>query len=225
MATPVLGAFQQTASAVGLTNTSCFEMTDRCFAIYAFEYKPGFDNAYITWINQVKAWTVFAEAFKPDSATEVSNRPVPEEPMVCFSASLSCAWIWRIFLALAVHHRQLGHGAAIWNDWYWHRHGLPRNYGSWLHSSVSAQKSNKRRVRSKGFPDKGIHWNVRKPFFACFYFGCRTDAFLMHPSDIRKRIPIPTLPHGKIMVNHGRRIGWQPAVVAKHKRFNISICM
>ena len=67
------------------------------------------------------------------------------------------------FLALSVHHRQLGHGAAIWNDWYWHRHGLPRNHGSWLHSSVSAQKSNKRRVRSKGLPDKGIHWNVRMP--------------------------------------------------------------
>jgi len=75
------GAFQQTASAIGLTNTSCFEKTGGCFAIYGFEYVPGFDSAYITWINQVKAWTVFSAAFKGDTGTEVSVRPVPQEPM------------------------------------------------------------------------------------------------------------------------------------------------
>jgi beta-glucanase (GH16 family) len=75
------GAFQQTASAVGLTNTSCYETTGRCYAIYGFEYVPGFDSAYITWINQVKAWTVFSSAFKADPVTEVSARPVPQEPM------------------------------------------------------------------------------------------------------------------------------------------------
>lgn len=57
-------------------------MTGGCFALYGFEYVPGFDNAYITWINQIPAWTVLAAAFDADPATEVSVRPVPQEPMV-----------------------------------------------------------------------------------------------------------------------------------------------
>lgn len=49
---------------------------------YGFEYKPGFDTSYITWINGVRAWTAFAGAYGSDTETEVSVRPVPQEPMV-----------------------------------------------------------------------------------------------------------------------------------------------
>ncbi|KAF9525037.1 beta-glucan synthesis-associated protein KRE6 [Crepidotus variabilis] len=75
------GIYQQTASCIVLTDTDCYETPGKCFAQYGFEYKPGFDGAYITWINQEKAWTVLGEAFEADSTTEVGRRPVPMEPM------------------------------------------------------------------------------------------------------------------------------------------------
>ncbi|TEB12334.1 beta-glucan synthesis-associated protein KRE6 [Coprinellus micaceus] len=66
------GIFQQTTS--GLARG--------CFTVYGFEYKPGFDNAYISWINNnLRAWTVYAEALRADPLVEISARPVPLEPM------------------------------------------------------------------------------------------------------------------------------------------------
>lgn len=35
------GVYQQTTSALSDTNQQCYELTGGCFAIYAFEYKPG----------------------------------------------------------------------------------------------------------------------------------------------------------------------------------------
>jgi beta-glucanase (GH16 family) len=74
-------AFQQTASCIVRTNPLCYESGTGCFAMYGFEYKPGFDNAYISWINEIKVWTVNAAAFRPDPQTEINFRSVPEEPM------------------------------------------------------------------------------------------------------------------------------------------------
>ncbi|THU79964.1 beta-glucan synthesis-associated [Dendrothele bispora CBS 962.96] len=55
------GVFQQATSCVSIT---------------------GFDNAYITWINNGKAaWTLKAEAVGANSRTEIAARPVPQEPM------------------------------------------------------------------------------------------------------------------------------------------------
>lgn len=39
------GAFQQATSGVTETDQDCYELTQGCFSIYGFEYKPGFDNA------------------------------------------------------------------------------------------------------------------------------------------------------------------------------------
>ncbi|TFK67254.1 glucosidase [Pluteus cervinus] len=76
------GASQQTTSGLSLTNQDCYEQNGRCYSIYGFEYLPGFDNAYITWINDnTPAWTIMAAGLGPDSATEISARPVPQEPM------------------------------------------------------------------------------------------------------------------------------------------------
>ena len=51
--------------------------------MYGFEYVPGFDNGYITWISDNKAaWTVKAAGLGPDPLTEIAARPVPVEPMV-----------------------------------------------------------------------------------------------------------------------------------------------
>ncbi|KIM89908.1 glycoside hydrolase family 16 protein [Piloderma croceum F 1598] len=76
------GAFQQTTSGVSVTDQDCYEMGGGCFSIYGFEYKPGFQDAYITWINNgTKAWTLMAAGMGPDTQSEIGARLVPEEPM------------------------------------------------------------------------------------------------------------------------------------------------
>ncbi|TFK37538.1 beta-glucan synthesis-associated protein KRE6 [Crucibulum laeve] len=77
------GAYQQTTSGLAVTNQNCYELGGTgCFATYAFEYKPGFDDAYITWVNDGKqAWTLYSAGMGPDSKTEISARPIPLEPM------------------------------------------------------------------------------------------------------------------------------------------------
>ncbi|KAK0489149.1 glycoside hydrolase family 16 protein [Armillaria novae-zelandiae] len=78
------GSTQQATSVVSTTNSSCYQLSDGCFTTYGFEYKPGYesDNAYITWINNGKvAWTINAAGVGADTATEISARPVPEEPL------------------------------------------------------------------------------------------------------------------------------------------------
>ncbi|KZP27994.1 glycoside hydrolase family 16 protein [Athelia psychrophila] len=77
------GAYQQTTSGLSITNQSCYEIGGNgCFSIYGFEYKPGFDNSYVTWINNgQKVWTMMGAGMGADSLTEIGARPVPQEPM------------------------------------------------------------------------------------------------------------------------------------------------
>ncbi|KAG8215428.1 glycoside hydrolase family 16 protein [Butyriboletus roseoflavus] len=76
------GAYQQTTSGLTLTNQDCYELDKGCYSVYGFEYVPGFDNAYITWISDDKrVWTVMAGGLGPDPLTEIGARPIPEEPM------------------------------------------------------------------------------------------------------------------------------------------------
>lgn len=78
------GKTQQATSVVSETNKECYQLASGCFAIYGFEYKPGYasDNAYISWINDGKlAWTINAAGVGADTATEISARPIPQEPM------------------------------------------------------------------------------------------------------------------------------------------------
>lgn len=97
------GIVQQTTSGLASTNQACYEDTGGCFSTYGFEYKPGyvanqpnlllmklttltvsrFDDAYITWYNtDDRAWTLFVSAMAPDPAVEISQRPIPMEPLV-----------------------------------------------------------------------------------------------------------------------------------------------
>ncbi|XP_006455620.1 hypothetical protein AGABI2DRAFT_227064 [Agaricus bisporus var. bisporus H97] len=76
------GVYQQTTSGLSTTNQDCYELEKGCFSVYGFEYKPGFDNAYITWINDGKqAWTLMGAGMGADTRTEIHARPVPQEPM------------------------------------------------------------------------------------------------------------------------------------------------
>ncbi|KAJ3748732.1 beta-glucan synthesis-associated [Lentinula detonsa] len=73
---------QQATSVVTATNTSCYEYDGGCFQTYGFEYKPGFDDAYITWISSGKiSWGLNVAGLGADSAVDISARSVPQEPM------------------------------------------------------------------------------------------------------------------------------------------------
>ncbi|KIM40135.1 glycoside hydrolase family 16 protein [Hebeloma cylindrosporum] len=75
-------ASQQSTSVTTNTNPGCYEGDAKCYSIYGFEYKPGFDNGYITWISDNRpAWTFKAAGMGPDPSVQVSARPVPQEPM------------------------------------------------------------------------------------------------------------------------------------------------
>lgn len=76
------GVFQQTTSGLTQTNQGCYELTKGCYSIYGFEYKPGFDDGYISWINDGKlAWTIRSGGLAKDDRVEIGARPIPQEPM------------------------------------------------------------------------------------------------------------------------------------------------
>ncbi|KAJ7913846.1 beta-glucan synthesis-associated [Mycena leptocephala] len=76
------GVFQQATSVVSTTNQSCYQLVDQCYAVQGFEYVPGYDNAYITWItnNQV-TWTLNAAGLGADAGTGIAARPITDEPL------------------------------------------------------------------------------------------------------------------------------------------------
>ncbi|KAG1816789.1 glycoside hydrolase family 16 protein [Suillus subaureus] len=76
------GAYQQTTSGLSLTDQDCYELDKGCYSIYGFEYKPGFDAGYITWISSGQAvWTIYSGGLGPDTETEIGARIIPQEPM------------------------------------------------------------------------------------------------------------------------------------------------
>ncbi|KAF9016764.1 glycoside hydrolase family 16 protein [Hymenopellis radicata] len=78
------GEFQQSTSVVTDTPASCYQLANNpCFAVYGFEYKPGYDDAYIEWVsNDKSAWRLNAAGVGADTTAEISARPIPQEPML-----------------------------------------------------------------------------------------------------------------------------------------------
>ncbi|KAJ3009359.1 hypothetical protein NUW54_g2808 [Trametes sanguinea] len=73
---------QQATSVVTETDPLCYEYDAGCFSIYGFEYKPGFEDGYITWVSNNKvSWTLLGPGMGPDPLVEIQERPVPPEPM------------------------------------------------------------------------------------------------------------------------------------------------
>jgi beta-glucan synthesis-associated protein KRE6 len=83
--------FQQSTSGVSDTNQNCYTGTPGgCYTAYGFEYAPGNDG-YITWVNDAKpAWTLMGAGMGPDSNAQISQRPIPQEPMVRIFLRLPC---------------------------------------------------------------------------------------------------------------------------------------
>ncbi|TRM64746.1 beta-glucan synthesis-associated [Schizophyllum amplum] len=76
------GVYQQASSIVSKTNQACYELEEGCFSTYGFEYRPGFDNGYITWISDAKrVWTMKSQGMAADPKVDIGARPVPQEPM------------------------------------------------------------------------------------------------------------------------------------------------
>ncbi|KAI0029995.1 beta-glucan synthesis-associated [Vararia minispora EC-137] len=76
------GIYQQAVSALSITNTSAYELTSNISTVYGIEYRAGFDNAYITWVNNNQvAWTLYSTGMVADNKTQISARPIPQEPM------------------------------------------------------------------------------------------------------------------------------------------------
>ncbi|KAK7468726.1 hypothetical protein VKT23_003229 [Stygiomarasmius scandens] len=76
------GALQQASSCITKTNPDAYYGSQQVFETYGFEYKPGYDEGYITWIANGKAvWTANGAGFAADSRVEISARPIPQEPM------------------------------------------------------------------------------------------------------------------------------------------------
>ncbi|KAF7351551.1 GH16 domain-containing protein [Mycena sanguinolenta] len=74
--------YQQATSVVSNTNQTCYQLIEECYAVQGFEYVPGYDNAYITWItNNAVTWTLNAAGMGADAQTGISARPISQEPM------------------------------------------------------------------------------------------------------------------------------------------------
>ncbi|CAK5276442.1 unnamed protein product [Mycena citricolor] len=91
------GIYQEAASVVSDTNQLCYQLVQDCFAVHGFEYVPGFDNAYITWITDNKVtWTLNAAGVGANPQTQISARPIPTEPMyilINLGFSRNFAWL------------------------------------------------------------------------------------------------------------------------------------
>ncbi|KAH8792942.1 beta-glucan synthesis-associated protein [Flagelloscypha sp. PMI_526] len=77
------GILQQATSVVSKTNQDCYDQSGTgCFTVIGVEYKPGFDNAYITWLNDNKVtWTIQSSALAADPLVQIKARPISQEPM------------------------------------------------------------------------------------------------------------------------------------------------
>ncbi|KAH9982345.1 beta-glucan synthesis-associated [Lactifluus volemus] len=76
------GVLQQAVSALTDTDQTAYQLNGGRFSVYGFEYSPGTDNAYISWISGNKtSWTLLSAGMGADSTVEISQRPISQEPM------------------------------------------------------------------------------------------------------------------------------------------------
>ncbi|KAF7296009.1 GH16 domain-containing protein [Mycena kentingensis (nom. inval.)] len=91
------GIYQQATSLKFVADQDCYQLKGGCYQTFGFEYVPGYDDAYITWISDNKvSWTVRGTAVGADPLSEISARPITEEPLymlINLGISHSFSWI------------------------------------------------------------------------------------------------------------------------------------
>ncbi|KAI0825016.1 glycoside hydrolase family 16 protein [Trametes gibbosa] len=76
------GVYQQATSVVTETNQKAYEFSGAEYSVYGFQYKPGFGDAYMSWIADGQlAWTLRQPGMAADPIVEINDRPIPQEPM------------------------------------------------------------------------------------------------------------------------------------------------
>lgn len=82
---------QQALSGIALASQLAVQRGgDGSYATYGFEYEPG-PQGYIDWVsNGMRSWKVNAAALAADPVSQISDRPIPEEPMyIIFNLGIS----------------------------------------------------------------------------------------------------------------------------------------
>ena len=86
------GQFQQAVSA--LSDIDSKNYNNAGYTTYGCEWwsdPNNRDDGYITWFSQGKpSWKITAQTIGPDPVTQVSQRLIPEEPMVSLCAHYEC---------------------------------------------------------------------------------------------------------------------------------------
>ncbi|KAF7300831.1 hypothetical protein MKEN_01309000 [Mycena kentingensis (nom. inval.)] len=92
------GIWQEATSVVTTTNQDCYQLKNPCYATHGFEYVPGFDNAYITWITDNKrSWTLLSSGVGPNPQSQIAARPIPQEPLyILANLGLSHGFVYDI---------------------------------------------------------------------------------------------------------------------------------
>jgi beta-glucanase (GH16 family) len=79
------GVYQQAVSVLVNTDRQNYRANGGGFGVYGFEYTANPDareDGYVTWVSSGKpSWTMRAGATDANPRTQISRRPVPEEPM------------------------------------------------------------------------------------------------------------------------------------------------
>jgi beta-glucanase (GH16 family) len=79
------GVYQQAVSTLVNTDTKNYRATSGGFGTYGFEYTADPDHredGYVTWVSSGKpSWSMKAGATGANPRTQISARPIPEEPM------------------------------------------------------------------------------------------------------------------------------------------------
>ncbi|KAI0361539.1 hypothetical protein OH77DRAFT_1545770 [Trametes cingulata] len=74
--------YEQATSVVTVRDQEAYEFSGGKYTTYGFQYKPGFEGAYIAWIaNNELAWILHQEGMAADPRVEISVRPVLQESM------------------------------------------------------------------------------------------------------------------------------------------------
>nr|GAT57878.1 predicted protein [Mycena chlorophos] len=95
------GIYQEAASVVTITNQDCYQLKTPCYATHGFEYTPGYNDAYITWItNDAASWTLHAAGVGPNNLTQIGAREITQEPLyILINLGLSHNFVWDIDFA------------------------------------------------------------------------------------------------------------------------------